>query len=392
MTDAAETGRRRLRTLVETESPTGHREGIATCLDLIDSWASPALGRLGERRTVDGVDHLYWPAAGTPTVLLLAHVDTVWPINTIAERPYLEQAGRAIGPGTFDMKAGIVAAIGALEQLADTGHVSLLVTSDEEKGSLTSRALVEEAAGLVDAVLVPEPSLDGALKIARRGGSIYRIVFEGVAAHAGLEPELGANALIELAHQVLAVGRAADAGCGTTVSATVARAGTVVNTVPADAELHLDVRAWTTSELERVHRQLSALDAVDPRVTVTVHGGINRPPLEQERALGLLGLAKRVAEREGLPPVEGVPVGGASDGNFTGALGIATLDGLGPLGAGAHAPHEWVDLASMHERTQLLAGLLRELAPPTTPARPVPVPTAGTPDHRTTAAPLEERQ
>jgi glutamate carboxypeptidase len=352
----------RLRALVEVESPTGHRAGIAACFDLIEGWVAPALGH-GERREIDGVEHLYWPAAGTPTVLVLAHIDTVHPLGTIVDRPYAEADGRVTGPGSFDMKAGLVAAIEAIELLADASHVSLLVTGDEERGSLTSRALIEEAAAGMSAVLVPEPSLDGALKTARRGGSIYRIEFTGVAAHAGLEPELGANALIELSRQVLAVEVAADARAGTTVTPTVARAGTTTNTVPDEAELHLDVRAWTMHELERVDRHVAALASVDPRVTLLVHGGINRPPLEEKVTRDLFALAQHVAEVEGLAPLESAAAGGASDGNFTGAVGVPTLDGLGPLGGGAHAPHEWTDLASMDERTLLIAGLMRALAP-----------------------------
>lgn len=355
----------RLRQLVETESPTGHDAGIRDCLDLIDDWASPAMGTRGQRRIVDGVEHLYWPAREPDGVLLLGHIDTVWPLGTLDDWAYTEHDGRMTGPGVFDMKSGLVAAVDALELLCDTDRVAFLVTADEEQGSKTSRNLVEEAARAVRAVLVIEPSLDGALKVARRGGSIYRIAFEGIAAHAGLEPELGANALIEASHQVLAVGLIANDAVGTTVTPTVTRAGSTVNTVPANAEVHLDVRAWSVDELERVNCRLAALTTVDPRVTMTVHGGINRPPLEESAALGLFALAQEVAAEVGLPPLTCASVGGASDGNFTAALGIPTLDGLGPLGAGAHARGEWVDLASMDERAVLIAGLVRRIAQPT---------------------------
>lgn len=380
----------RLRALIEQESPTGDAPGIEACLQLIEAWVEPLLGRAGERRVVDGVTHLFWPAVAPSATLLLCHVDTVWPRGTLAGWPVTERDGRLTGPGAFDMKAGIVAAIDAIELLADRSTVSLLITSDEEQGSLTSRALVEEAASRAEAVLVMEPSLDGAVKIARRGGSIYRLVAEGVAAHAGLEPELGANALIEIAHQVLAVGQIADAAVGTTVTPTVASAGTTVNTVPAHAELRLDVRAWTVEELERVDERIRAIQPVDERVRLHLHGGINRPPLEEARALALFSLACEVAASARLPPVECAAVGGASDGNFTGALGIPTLDGLGPLGHGAHAPHEWVDPVSMSERSVLVAGLIERIAkdparssqtsPPATPTTH-PSPDA-TIDHR----------
>jgi glutamate carboxypeptidase len=351
----------RLRQLVETESPTGHPAGIRACFDLIDEWTRLAMGGPGQRRIVDGVEHLYWPAREPGGVLLLGHVDTVWPLGTLDDWAYTERDGRVSGPGVFDMKSGLIAALDALELLGDTGQVALLVTSDEEKGSLTSRALLEDAARASRAVLLMEPSLDGALKVERRGGSMYRIDFDGVAAHAGLEPELGANALIEASRQVLAVGGIADDANGTTVTPTVMKAGSTVNTVPASAELHIDVRARSVAELERVDRKLRALDTTDPKVTRTVHGGINRPPLEARSSRGLFALAQEVAAELGLPPLRKASVGGASDGNFTGALGIPTLDGLGPLGAGAHARGEWVDLASMSERALLIAGLVRRI-------------------------------
>lgn len=355
----------RLRRLVEAESPTRHREGIADCLRIIDGWATPLLGRPGEIRSIDGVDHLYWPARADGGVLLLGHTDTVWPLGTIERIPYAVHEGRATGPGTFDMKAGLVAMIGALERLARAGvpldDVSLLVTSDEETGSLTSRPLIEEAALRSAAVLIAEPSLAGAVKVARRGAGIYRIEALGRAAHAGLEPELGANALIEISHQVLRLVGAADPALGTTVTPTVSRSGTTVNTVPEQAEVHLDVRAWSLDELERVDRFLNGLVPVDPGVSLVVSGGINRPPLQRDLAQGLYESARSAAESLGQPALECSEVGGGSDGNFTAALGIPTLDGLGPLGDGAHAPHEWVDLASIAERSRLIARLIERL-------------------------------
>lgn len=363
MIDPRESARtaERLRLLVEAESPTGDRERIRAALDLVEEWASAALGRRGRTVTIDGVDHLLWEATASPSVLLLGHVDTVWPAGTLAERPFSLEDGRVRGPGIFDMKAGLVAAIGAIERVADPARVALLVTSDEETGSRTSRALIEQSARPARAVLVTEPSFDGALKTSRCGAGLYRIAFEGREAHAGLEPQNGANALVELAHHVLAVGALADAGVGTTVTPTVAHAGTSVNTVPGQAELRLDVRAWSLAELERVDGHLAGAAAVDPRVTLTVDGGVNRPPLEAEQSRELFRIAQAVAASRGLGELREVAAGGASDGNFTAAVGVPTLDGLGPLGGGAHARSEWASLASVVERSLLIAGIVDEI-------------------------------
>lgn len=362
---ASERTAERLRQLVEAESPTGDRERIRVALDLIEAWASAALGRRPRTVSVDGVDHLLWEATAQPSVLLLGHVDTVWPAGTLTELPFRLEDGVAHGPGVFDMKAGLVAAIGAIERVADPAHVALLVTSDEETGSRTSRALIEQSARGARAVLVAEPSFDGALKTSRCGAGLYRIRFEGREAHAGLEPENGANALVELAHHVLSVAAVADATVGTTVTPTVAHAGTSVNTVPGQAELRLDVRAWSLGELERVDGYLAGASAVDPRVTLTVDGGVNRPPLEAGQSRELFRIAQAVAAARGLGALTEVAAGGASDGNFTAAVGVPTLDGLGPLGGGAHARSEWAALESIVERSVLIAGIVDELT--TTP-------------------------
>lgn len=347
----------RLDALVSTETPTGDRDGMDTAHRLVRSWLDPLLGD-GEPVVVDGVAHLLWRGGDAPRVLLLGHLDTVWPLGTIRERPFTIDGDRITGPGTFDMKAGVVIMAEALRRVADAGDVAVLLTSDEEIGSLTSRALLEREAARAGAVLVLEPSLDGAVKIARRGGSIYRLEVHGRAAHAGLEPELGRSALAELAHQVLALPRLADDRLGTTVSPTVAHAGTVTNAIPDRAEMQIDVRAWTMGELERVHAAFSSLPTHTPDVRVDVSGGINRPPMEDATSRDLLALARAVAERLGHGPVEAVSVGGASDGNFTAAIGAATLDGLGPRGGGAHAVDEWVSLTSIEERIALITGII----------------------------------
>jgi len=352
----------RLRSLVSIETPTGDAGAISAALTLIDSWIAPVVGGQGEVIEVGGVRHLLWRGGTSPSVLLLGHVDTVWPLGTIAERPFGVDGDRITGPGVFDMKAGIVVMAEALRLVADPQDVAILLTSDEETGSVTSRPLIEREAKRCGAVLVLEPSLDGAVKTARRGGSIYRVEVHGRAAHAGLEPERGRNALTELAHQVLALPVLADANLGTTVSPTVARAGTVTNAIPDHAELRIDVRAWSVAELERVHQELLALSAHTPDVRLVLHGGINRPPMERHASRGLLALARAVAEKLGQPELCDVAVGGASDGNFTAAAGASTLDGLGPNGGGAHAVDEWVSLDSMLDRIALIAGTVDAIA------------------------------
>jgi glutamate carboxypeptidase len=352
----------RLDALVSLETPTGDAAALAAAQELVRSWLDPVVGEPGAIETVDGVDHLFWPGGAAPSVLLLGHLDTVFPKGTIVDRPFRVEGDIATGPGVFDMKAGIVIMAAALARVAHPGEVAVLLTSDEEVGSLTSRALIEREAARAGAVLVLEPSLDGALKIARRGGSIYRVELTGRAAHAGLEPWKGRSALIELAHHVLALPELADDERGTTVSPTVARAGTVTNVIPEHAEVRVDVRAWTLGELERVDAEMQRLDPHTEGVSVEVIGGINRPPMEESASAELLACARLVAERLGHPEVEAVSAGGASDGNFTAAVGARTLDGLGPRGAGAHADHEWVSVDSMLERIDLLAGMLDELA------------------------------
>jgi glutamate carboxypeptidase len=356
---------RRLAELVSVETPSGHTEGLLRCYRLLQDWGEPLFGRPAEIVTTDGTPHLLWRPVREPAILLLGHADTVWPLGTLAGWPFHAEAGRASGPGVFDMKAGLVLALDALELAADTAHVGLLVTGDEEIGSPTSRALIEKVAAGASAVLVLEPSLGGAVKTARKGGSFYTVDIAGRASHAGLEPELGVNAMLELAHQTLAVDRLGDAAKGTTVTPTVARAGTATNTVPAEASLRVDVRAWDKAELDRVHRVLGRLTATLPGASVTVSGSINRLPLEASSSRGLFALARRICDQAGLGYLTEAAVGGASDGNFTAALGIPTLDGLGPDGDGAHARHEWADLASLRRRALLVAGLLDALADPT---------------------------
>jgi glutamate carboxypeptidase len=351
----------RLAELVSVETPTGDAAAIAAAQNLINSWIAPSLGADGARVDVDGTEHLLWCATGSPHVLLLGHLDTVWPQRTTETRPFTLDGDRATGPGVFDMKAGIVIMAQALARVSRPQHVAVLLTSDEEIGSPTSRALIERLAGDVGAVLVLEPSLDGALKTTRKGGSIYQFEIRGRAAHAGLEPESGRSALMELAHVVLELPRLADADLGTTVNPTVATAGTVTNVIPDHAEVKVDVRAWTMDELVRVDRAMAQLRPATPDVELALTGGINRPPMEMDLSRDLFAVACEAARGLQHPRLDGVAAGGASDGNFTAAIGTPTLDGLGPVGGGAHAVDEWVSIASIMARIELVVSMIDEL-------------------------------
>ena len=344
-----------LETLVRCESPSSDVAALHRCADLVAEIGAARLGAPPIRQQVGGKPVLRFGAAEAP-VLLLGHLDTVHPIGTLARVPFAVTDGRVTGPGVFDMKAGLVMALHALA--ARPGSATLLVTSDEEIGSPDSRPVIEAAAGSARAVFVLEASSGGRLKTSRKGVSNYRLEIVGRAAHAGLEPERGANACVALAHAVLAASDLADPAAGTTVTPTMASAGTTQNTVPAAAELALDVRAVTAGEQERVDAALRALASPVADVRLVLHGGINRPPLQQAASDRLFDLARQAAADIGIGPLEGEHVGGGSDGNFTAALGVETLDGLGAVGAGAHTEHEWADAAALTERTELLTKLI----------------------------------
>lgn len=349
----------RLRGLVTCESPSNDPHQLEACAALLQPWLSAALDRPVSLKEVEGNVHLL-AESPNPKVLILGHFDTVWPVGTIAEWPFSITDGIASGPGTFDMKAGIVQAITAIELLADSSHVSVLLTSDEEVGSATSRRLIEEQARKAGAVLVCEPSADGgAVKTGRKGIANYRVEVTGKAAHAGLEPELGVNASVELAHQILAVSALANGE--TSVTPTVMTAGTTVNTVPEAAWCAVDARSWTTADLERVDRAMFALAPHLPDAAVTVTGGIDRPPFEEPIARGLYAETIAAANDLGLRPPPAVRSGGGSDGNLTAAIGVPTLDGLGAVGGHPHARNEHVEVSAMPERAALLAALLTRL-------------------------------
>ncbi|MET8144550.1 M20 family metallopeptidase [Sphaerisporangium sp. NPDC005288] len=352
-----------LRELVECESPSSDQAAVARSADLVARIGARRLGAEPERITIDGCSHLRWRFGdGERQVLLLAHHDTVWPLGTLATHPYAITGGVLRGPGCLDMLAGLVMAIHALADLPERTGVTLLVTGDEELGSPTSRALIEQEARRATAALVLEASADGgALKVGRKGVSRYEVHVAGRAAHAGLEPEKGVNTTVELAHLVIAASALGDPAAGTTVTPTVIAAGTTSNTVPASGSFALDVRAWSHDEQLRVDRALRSLTPNLPGAAIEIRGGVNRPPLEEPASRSLFERAVAVAERLGLPPVSGATVGGASDGNFTAGVGTPTLDGLGAVGGGAHADHEHVVVARLLDRTVLVRELVAEL-------------------------------
>lgn len=343
-----------LRELVEIESPS---------LDVAAaSESASALAAMIERHvggTVELIDspagpHVHWKGEGDPKVLLLGHHDTVFPMGTLAARPFDVTDGVATGPGVFDMLGGIVQALHGLARLGDTSGVEMLFSSDEEVGSHHSRELIEERARACGNVLVLEPSADGGtLKTGRKGCGTFEVVIGGCAAHAGLEPEIGVNALVEAAHQVLAINQFGDASVGTTVTPTVAAAGTADNVVPAEARIRVDVRVESADEKFRVESAMAALMAVDTNTSIEVSGSIGRPPMPESASAAIFPLAELVA-----PGIGGVAVGGGSDGNFTAAIGVPTLDGLGAVGGGAHADTEHVIVATMPARAALIANLV----------------------------------
>ncbi|MET3808510.1 glutamate carboxypeptidase [Nakamurella sp. UYEF19] len=353
-----------LERLVRRESPSSDQGVVARSADLVAEIGTSRLGLAPERLVVDGCTHLRWHlGTGPRRVLLLAHHDTVWPIGALLTHPWAVVDGVITGPGCFDMKTGLVMAFHALAELENIDGVTLLVTGDEEIGSPTSRALIEDEAAACAAVLVLEAAgPGGALKTARKGVSRYLLQITGRAAHAGLEPEKGVNAGIELAHQVLAIAALVGVGApGTTITPTTSVAGSAANTVPATATVEIDCRMWTTVEQDRVHGELSALVPVLPGSTLLMTGGPNRPPMESQGAQTLFALAQEAAESLGLPVLTQMAVGGASDGNFTAGIGVPTLDGLGAVGGGAHSDDEHVLVTHLTGRTDLLAALVRRL-------------------------------
>ncbi|MBI2957139.1 MAG: M20 family metallopeptidase [Acidobacteria bacterium] len=311
-------------------------------------------------------------------ILVLGHLDTVYPLGTLRRMPFRRRGGRAYGPAAFDMKSGLVQALFAVEALAalklrpaglpavalaKAGRVVFLFTGDEEVGSERGRPLVEREARRSRAVLVLEPAsgLAGALKTARKGVGEFELIVEGHAAHAGIEPEKGVNAIHELAAQILRISRLARPERGLTLNVDVVEGGTRTNVVAARARALVDVRIARRARGRWIERRMKRLKPVDRRAKLMVRGGINRPPLERTPpVVRLFRHAQKLARELGVNLQES-STGGGSDGNFTAALGIPTLDGLGGVGAGAHSPGEFVVVRRMPERAALLAALLLTL-------------------------------
>jgi len=346
-------------TLIECESPSADPAAVARSADVVAALGERLLGAAPERL---GPTHLRWQFGGSSRVLLLGHHDTVWPLGSLATRPFRVEGGVLRGPGCFDMKAGLVLALYAVAALPERDGVTVLVTGDEEIGSPTSRELIESTArGCAAALVFEGAATGGALKTERKGTSGYQVQAIGRAAHAGLEPERGVNASIELAHQLLAVAALGDPALGTTVTPTVLTSGSTTNTVPATGEFAVDVRVRDVAEQHRVDRALRALRPALPGARLAVTGGFNRPPLEAGASAELYTRAVKLAGALGQDPPGRAAVGGASDGNFTAGLGVPTLDGLGAVGGGAHADDEHVLVDELPTRMALVAALIEDL-------------------------------
>ena len=355
--------------IVNIESPSRNASQVAKSAAMLES----IIQRVAQRSSVlvdsDVGPHVLVPAHGAARILLLGHHDTVHPMGTLAARPFSNDGKVLRGPGVFDMAAGIVQAIYAMAILessgVDTSGIEMLWTADEEIGSSASRALIEERAqalGKNGAALVLEPSADGgALKIARKGTGTFDVRIAGRASHAGLEPEKGINALLELAHQVQRISTFGNAELGTTVTPTVASAGTTDNTVPAEAHVLVDARVVVPEEKIRVEKLMSSLVPVVPGASISVSGSLHRPPMHSSMSEELFALAVESQRAVNGESINGVSVGGGSDGNFTAALGIRTLDGLGAVGGGAHGETEHVVVESIAPRIALLAEIMQRV-------------------------------
>ncbi len=357
--------------MVEHESPSRDKTALDTLARAVAARFEAIGGAvevLGNARGGDHVRARFFEAiASGPPALLLGHFDTVWPVGTLDAMPFRVDSGKAFGPGSFDMKASLVIAEFALGAIRDLGlvpprPVELLITSDEEIGSPTSRAWIEERAGLAAFALVLEPPLpDGSLKTARKGVGYFEMMIEGRSAHAGVEPEKGISAITELAHQILGLHALNDVEAGVTVNVGVVEGGTTSNVIAGRASARIDVRVVTAEQAAIVDATIRGSKARTPGASVRVVGGFNRPPMVRTPAVtDLFERARAIGRTVGLELGEG-STGGGSDGNFTAAVGLPTIDGLGARGAGAHAPHEQVELDSLPERAALLASLLLHL-------------------------------
>ena len=351
--------------LVNCESPSADLDAVAQSAALLARIGELRLGVPAELIVVGGVTHVRWRfGASAPEIVLVGHHDTVWPRGTLETIPWTRREGLITGPGCFDMKLGVLLAMHAVAMLAPSVRegISILITGDEEVGSGASRALIETEAAQARAVLVTEGAAPGgALKVARRGMALYTVRARGVAAHSGVEPHLGRNATVALAEVVGRLRALEDEARGTSVTPTVLASGSSSNTVPDEGVLNIDVRYWSDSEGDRVRSAISLLCSESTAADVTFDA-LAQPPFEEHSSVELFARAVEIGRRLGLPPVHGLRVGGTSDANFTAALGIPTLDGLGAIGHGAHAVDETVEEAGIAPRLALLSGLLADLS------------------------------
>ena len=343
--------------LVECESPT---EDLAACGEVITlavEIANKLLKNKAEKITENGRP-VFWWGAKNPKILLLCHLDTVWPTGSFTPTWQIN-GDKATGPGVFDMKSGFIQALYAMRS-QDINRVALIATTDEETGSATSRKLIEEVSKKAKAVLVMEASLDGKLKIGRKGTSMYQITIHGRAAHAGLEPEKGINATVEISKIVSSLIALENKELGTSVVPTVMTSGSTTNTVPALASLDVDSRSFTMAEMKRVEQAIRSLKPENKDARIEITGGINRPPMETSASSELYELAEKVAVKLAMSPLGSASVGGASDGNFA-AMHTKVLDGLGALGGGAHANNEHILVSHLEPRSNLIAALIKEI-------------------------------
>ena len=356
-----------IRKLVQAESPSDDKAAVDACVSLVVERAKKLGGRVKlhrQREYGDVLEVRFGPKSKTGAAgrtLLLGHLDTVWPMGTLAKMPWREAEGKLWGPGVVDMKAGVVMAleaVAALRELSAERPVTLLLVSEEEVGSPVSRAITERLARDCKAVFVLEPAQGLAYKTARKGVGHFELLVEGVGSHAGVDFESGHSAVLEMARLVERVSGFTDPSKGLTVNVGVIAGGTRSNVVAAECVAEVDVRIARASDAARVEKMFRGLKTTDKACWLTVTGGINRPPMERKAGtIALLRLAKKLAGEMGLELAEAA-TGGGSDGNFTAAIGVATLDGMGAVGAGAHAEHEHVVAKHLVERTALLAGMI----------------------------------
>jgi len=354
--------------LVHIESPSDDKAAVDACVALAAAHAKLLGGRVKlHRQRVFGdlLEARFGPKpkrGSQKPILLLGHLDTVWPLGTLKTMPCRVAEGRLWGPGTLDMKAGVAMALTAIEMLSEANllqrEIILLLNSDEEIGSPISRPITESLAAECSAVYVLEPAQGLAYKTARKGTGNWRIDVTGIAAHAGVDFEKGASAIREMARIVEKVSGFTDLKRGLTVSIGLAGGGSKTNVIPAEAWAEVDVRIARKADGSRIERKFAALKPDDKRCTLALTGGINRPPMERTRGtVSLYRRAHALAQELGFSLPEAA-TGGASDGNFTSALGIPTLDGMGAVGEGAHARHESILIEHLAPRTALLSAML----------------------------------